>query len=81
MDNYTKFILSVIALGLWALVFVSFLQPTAVEAQYDVQKVEVVRWSVYPPVEVDLKKIDGNKSLGALGWGLMTPSIPVTIED
>lgn len=88
MDRYSKFILTVIALGLWALVIALFLQPIPVRAQYGVQQVEVVGWYVYTPIEVeaatpievDLKRIDGNEPLGALGWGFLTPPIPVEVQ-
>ena len=88
MDRYSKFILTVIALGLWFLVAVLVLQPTTVKA-YGTQDVRVVGWDVYTPVsvdlgndcvQVDLEKIDGNAASMVTGWGMFTPPIPVEIK-
>ena len=73
MDRYSKFILSVIAIGIWFLAFAVFTQPAPIEA-YDAQEVKIVGWSTDDIVKVDLKKIGG-----ITHW--MAKPIPVKTYD
>ncbi|MBU0899169.1 MAG: hypothetical protein KKB03_04230 [Nanoarchaeota archaeon] len=73
MDRYSKFILSMIAVGIWVLAFAIFFQPTPIEA-YGAQEVKIVGWSTDDIVKVDLKKIGGMTHWVAL-------PIPVEVRE
>ena len=78
MDRYSKFILTVIAIGLWVLVvitvFPSTVAITPAEASYGTQEVKIVGWSTDDIVKIDLKKIGGMTHWVAL-------PVPVKVQE
>ena len=71
MDCYSKFILSVIAIGIWFLAFAVFTQPAPIEA-YGAQEVKITGWSTDVIVQVDLKKIGGRAYYAAMPISVRT---------
>jgi len=92
MDRYSKFVLTVIAAGLWALVIALVWRPVPARAAYGSADVNIasvggmsvvgglpVTNSSMGPLQVDLRAINGSRG-SAFGWGLGAPPIPVEVK-
>ncbi|HEX9745951.1 MAG TPA: hypothetical protein VGB30_11050 [bacterium] len=73
IDTYTKFILTALTIGVWALAISFFVRPMPLLASGEAMDVKIVdiSSSIYEPLPIEIREI----------YGSLSNSIPVEIED